>query len=109
MSEQSDFMKKVEDIRLAEKEADNVVTAAKKSAENILQAAKKEVVSVKSKNEAQITSMKDNFVHAQGEEIEKEVEGVIKKSKEKVAKSKTTCIDKKEAEDLVNYFLDSVV
>ncbi|MFH2105969.1 MAG: hypothetical protein ABII22_01805 [Candidatus Micrarchaeota archaeon] len=109
MSEQSDFMKKVEDVRLAEKEAGNIINAAKKSAENILQAAKKEVVSVKSKNEEQIINIKDTFVRARGEEIEKEVEGIIKKSKEKVAKSRNMCIDKKEAEGLVDYFLESVV
>ena len=108
MNDQSDFMKKVEGIRLAEKEAEDLIMSAKQKAEKILQDAKNQAGSLKLKNNENIVKMKNELINTSKNEIEKQVAEMIKKETSAVSKVRNVCIDKKQAQYLVYWFLDSV-
>jgi len=108
MNDQSDFMKKVEGIRLAEKEAEDLIMSAKQKAEKILQDAKNQAGSLKLKNNENIVKMKNELINTSKNEIEKQVAEMIKKETSAVSKVRNVCIDKKQAQYLVDWFLDSV-
>ena len=108
MNDQSDFMKKVEGIRLAEKEAEDLIMYAKQKAEKILQDAKNQAGSLKLKNNENIVKMKNELINTSKNEIEKQVAEMIKKETSAVSKVRNVCIDKKQAQYLVDWFLDSV-
>lgn len=108
MDSQSDFMKKVDGIRLAEKEAENIVKSSEQKAEKIIQDTRDSITSLKTKNNEEIVKLKNDILIQSKKAIESQVQNLIKKEQEKISKISKLCIDKKQASTLVAWFLDSV-
>ena len=61
-SERSDFMKTVEDIKLAEEESDEILKAAKMEADKILRKAKEDVQRQAAEHEEKVVAFKNSLL-----------------------------------------------
>ncbi len=91
----SDFMKTIEEVRVAEKQAEEMKSEAKTKSDQILKKAKEIVLRIKSENEQAVIEFKNEKLHAGSEEIEDEVKDIINKAKSEGDKIKSIVIDKK--------------
>jgi vacuolar-type H+-ATPase subunit H len=106
-SDRSDFMKTVEEIKLAEEESDEILKAAKIKADKILRKAKEEVQIHRAKTEEEIVALKNKLLEEGSKEIESEVQAILSKAKKQADEIRTKKLAKKDSTVLVNTFLIS--
>jgi vacuolar-type H+-ATPase subunit H len=105
-TDRSEFMKTVEEIKLAEEESDEILKSAKLKADKILRKAKEDVQTQKAKSEEEIVAMKNSMLEAGSKDIEKEVKKIIDKAREEADKIKKKKLNKRETEALIKTFFD---
>jgi vacuolar-type H+-ATPase subunit H len=96
IQEESDFIKTIDNIKTAEEESSTVIINAKAKAELVLRRAKEEVLKERAKNNEKIVTLKNSMFRQRKDEIEKEVNKIIKKANaeaEKVKKEKMSGAD----------------
>jgi vacuolar-type H+-ATPase subunit H len=104
-SEHSEFMKTVEEIKLAEQQSDEILRAAKVNADNILRKAKEDVQRQRAATEEKVVAMKNSMLEKGSKEIEAEVQKIVKDAghdAERIRKEKLTI---KDIDKLVKEFL----
>jgi vacuolar-type H+-ATPase subunit H len=104
-SEHSDFMKTVDEIKLAEQESDEILKAAKMNADKILRKAKEDVQRQKAEQDEKVVSMKNSLLDDGSKEIEKEVQKTLKEAGNKAEKVRKATLAKKDVDKLVKEFL----
>jgi len=104
-SESSDFMKTVEEIKLAEQESDEILKAAKMNADKILRKAKEDVQRQKAEQEEKVVSMKNSLLDEGSKEIEEDVQKTLKEAGNKAEKIRDESLAKKDVDKLVKDFL----
>ncbi len=104
-SERSDFMKTVDDIKLAEQESDEILKTAKMNADNILRKAKEDVQRQRASTEAKVVETKNSLLDKGSREIEDEVSKIVKSAKHDAEKIRTEKLAKKDVDKLVKEFL----
>jgi len=105
-TERSDFMKTVEDIKLAEEEADEILKSAKMDADKILRKAKEDVQRQAAEHDEKIVSLKNSLLEKGSEEIENDVKKILKEATAKADKIRKERLAKKDVELLVKKFLE---
>jgi vacuolar-type H+-ATPase subunit H len=104
-SDRSDFMKTVQEIKLAEEESDEILKAAKLEADRILRKAKEDVQSLKTKNEDMIVKLKNSMLDEGSREIESEVKKIVDKAKKEAEAIRKKKLAKKDIDLLVDELL----
>lgn len=83
--EHSEFMKTVNEIKVAEDEYEHLVSEAKEKADAILRKAKEQIIKEQSKAKENSVSYKNERLKEGSEEIEQEVNQILKKANVKAA------------------------
>lgn len=103
----SDFMRAIEEIRLAENEADKLKAEAKEKSDHILKKAKEDVLKIKSEIEQEVVDFKTKKLQEGSNDIEAEVEQILKKAKEESDSIRNRKLGKKILENFFDEFLNS--
>jgi vacuolar-type H+-ATPase subunit H len=107
-SEHPEFVKTIKDIRDAEEEHDRLIGSSKDKAERILREAKEKALEERGKSEEEIVSFKNERLKRGSEEIEGEVNKIVKKAKDEGAKISKKDLDTPAVSKLVKEFLGSL-
>jgi vacuolar-type H+-ATPase subunit H len=76
-SDDSDFMKTVDEIRSSEEQADRIKADAKEKSEQILKKAKESVLKIRNETEEEVVKLKNKLLKAGKDKIESEVEEIL--------------------------------
>jgi vacuolar-type H+-ATPase subunit H len=106
-TERSDFMKMVDDVRLAEQEADEVLNAAKIKADKTLRQAKEDVQKQNAETNEKIVQMKNSMLESGAKDIEKDVKKILDKALTDAEKVRKVKLDKKGTDTLIKLFLST--
>lgn len=104
-TQRSDFMKTVQEIKLAEEESDEILKSAKLKADKILRKAKEDVQHQAAKTGEEIVALKNKMLDQGSKEIETEVQDILNKAKKEADKIRKESLAKKDANVLVKDFL----
>lgn len=104
-TERSDFMKTVEEIKLAEEESDEILKAAKLKADKILRKAKEDVQRQQAKTQEEVVSLKNSLLDSGSKEIETEVQKILDKARKEADSIREKNLAKKDTNQLVKNFL----
>ncbi len=105
ISEQSEFMKTVQEIKVAEEEYDHLITDAKQKADATLRKAKEQVMKEKTKARENAVAYKNEKLKEGGEEIEGELAKILKKARDEADAVRKKKADKKVTSALVKSLL----
>lgn len=89
-----DFMKKVEEIKASEAQADKLKEEAAAKSESIVRRGKETALKLRAETEEEVTKLKDKKLHAGSKEIESEVQEILD-----AAKKDASSIRKKDVKD----------
>jgi vacuolar-type H+-ATPase subunit H len=104
-TDRSEFMKTVQEIKLAEEESDEILRSAKIEADKILRKAKEDVQIQRGKTEEEVVATKNKLLEEGSKKIESEVQKIIDKAKKDADSIRKSKLGKKETEKLVRGFL----
>lgn len=104
-SEHSDFMKTVEEIKLAEQESDEILRAAKMNADNILRKAKEDVQRQRAAIGENVVAMKNAMLEKGNRDIEADVQKIVKDASHNADKMRKEKLASKDIDKLVKEFL----
>ncbi len=104
-NEHSNFMESIENIRKAEQHADQIIKEANEHAELIIKKAKESITKMRAETKERVVSLKNDFLHKGRQDIEKEVESIIKRAKEDSERIKGRTLTEKELSDLLENIL----
>lgn len=76
-SDDSDFMKAVDEIRSAEEQSDRIKSDAREKADHILKKAKESVLKIKSETDEEVVKLKNKLLKSGKERIESDVEEIL--------------------------------
>jgi vacuolar-type H+-ATPase subunit H len=107
-SEPPEFMKTVKEIRDAEEEHDRVISSSKEKAERIVREAKEKSLEARVKSEEETVTFKNERLKKGGQEIEGEVQKIVKKAKDDGVKVSKKGLDATAVSKLVKEFLGSL-
>jgi len=105
-SERSDFMKTVEDIKLAEEESDEILKSAKMEADKILRKVKEDVQRQAAEHDELVVVLKNSLLEKGSLEIEQDVQKILKVASVKAEKIRKERLAKKDVDFLVKNFLE---
>ncbi len=104
-SEHSDFMKTVEEIKLAEQESDEILRTAKVNADDILRKAKEDVQKQRAATEEKVVAMKNSLLDKGSKDIEADVQKIVKDAGHDADKIRKEKLAGKDVDKLVKGFL----
>jgi vacuolar-type H+-ATPase subunit H len=104
----SNFMKTVEEIQVAENQSELVVLNAKKKADDILRKAKENVLKERARTNDEIVALKNSLFQAGNEEIKNDVKKILKKAEVEAEKISRQKLSSKEVSALLKQFLASI-
>ena len=107
-SEHPEFVKTVKEIRDAEEEHDRLITAAKQKADGVVREAREKAMEERAKAEEEAVAFKNERLRKGSEEIEAEVQKILKKAKEEGASTAKKSIGAAAVSMLVKDFLGSL-
>jgi|GEM_PF-1942190 len=76
-SDDSDFMKTVDEIHSAEGQSDRIKADAKEKAEQILKKAKESILKIKTETDEEVVKLKNKLLKSGKDKIESEVEEIL--------------------------------
>jgi vacuolar-type H+-ATPase subunit H len=100
-------MNTIEEIRLAEKQAEEIKKEAKEKAEQILKMAKEEIQKIRSEIEEEIVNYKNRALQEGNEAIEKKVKEIIEQTKKDATSIGKMNLNKKTIESFIDELLFS--
>jgi vacuolar-type H+-ATPase subunit H len=107
-SENPEFMKTIDDIRDAEKEYDLIVTRANEKADSTHRKAKETIHEEREKIEKEIVEYKNEQIRDGSQEIESEVDNMVKKAKGDASQVSKMKLEKKSVLKFVKDFVSSL-
>ncbi|SRR3989339_434025 len=107
-SDHTNFMKTVDEIKLAERESEKIIYDAKEKSDSLLRKAKEQVFKEKAKVAEEITTFKNEKLHEGSKDIDTEVQKLIKKAESDAQKIKEMKLDKNRTSTIVNDFLKTI-
>lgn len=106
VSEHSDFMKTVQEIRSAEEEYDHLISEAKQKADAILRKAREQVLKERRKAHDAATAHKNERLKSGSDGIEREVDKILEKAKSEADGIRKKKSDQKFTHSLVKELLN---
>lgn len=106
-TERSEFMKTVQEIKLAEEESDEILRSAKIEADKILRKAKEDVQNQRAKTEEEVVKTKNQLLEVGSKKIESEVQKLIENAKKDAETIRKTKLSKADTQKLAKDFLKS--
>lgn len=106
-SDRSEFMKTVQEIKLAEEESDEILRSAKIQADKILRKAKEDVQNQRAKTDEEVVAMKNRLLEEGSRKIEAEVQTVIEKAKKEADGIRKKKLPKADIGNLAKEFISS--
>lgn len=107
-SDDSEFMKTVEDIKKAEEGADSIRADAKEKSEHIIKKGKESVLKTRSETNDEVVKLKNRLLHEGKDKIEKEVSHIISKAQSEGDGLRKKKIGKDDAVSLLKKFVLSL-
>ncbi|MFA6531062.1 MAG: hypothetical protein WCT31_04985 [Candidatus Micrarchaeia archaeon] len=107
-SDDSEFMKTVEDIKKAEDSADSLKADAKEKSEHIIKKGKESVLKINSETNNEVIKLKNRLLHEGKDGIEKEVDHIVEKAHSEGESLRKKKIGKEDAISLLKQFVLSL-
>ena len=105
LADDSEFLRTVEELKSAEKEAELVKSTAQSESEKILKSAKEEIVKLNQMLEDEIVKKKNTLLEQGNKKIENDVKKIITEGKIEASNLKKKKIQPKSFERLIDYFM----
>ena len=105
VQDDSSFMQTVDKVRSAEQQAERTLKEANEKAEQIAKKSKDAIAKIKTETEEAGVSLKNDMLKKGREEIEKEVDATLKKTKKDVEQLRNPKFSEKELAEFVKLML----